>query len=222
MRLISHDAQVAYGNNASVDRFVSIDRLNRFLFTRPPRSASLDDAAIHECGHLVAFEAENLIAWSAKINGGSNGHEWCGLAQRARDFGSYVDAPHFLAEARATLAGPIAEELLSQSGSLASSIAELVGARICVERAAELLFVDPESLWIKTVREAAALVERYAKEIEALAELLEKRKKITASSPSVRKILKRVQGGVSASCTISPQAQHACDDIIRLVAEVSP
>ncbi len=185
----------------STERFdpgVLCDRLQAFVTKHPMRPGSRTEAALHEAGHLVAYQAGGRVAGMAEIRGTAfSAGGWGGSAWAEAPFCTEC-SPHqhvpreFYRDARDTLAGPLSEDLLG-GGDALNNIAELMEARLLSNRAAELQGCDPVQLWRRTLRRAVALVEFYQDEIRAIAEPLERRKRIMCFRPSMRQILQHVK-----------------------------
>jgi hypothetical protein len=206
--LYGHDAQIDYG---AIRRVVAAQLPDIQLI-----NGSRETVAVHECGHFVAFEQEGLIAGKATIRGSAfDGGGWSGIAFPHGDVylgsGRWTPVPEDLCRfARVTLAGPIAEELLA-GGCALHNPGELLSARACSGRAAELAQATPSDVWKLNVLLAAALVECWSHQILELASMLQKRKEIDRRSPSVRGVLR----------TIAPNkiGGHRLSDGGRSVAE---
>jgi hypothetical protein len=131
------------------------------------------------------------------------------------------DPDALLAEAQASLAGPLAEELLG-AGDALSSIGELVEAAMLSDRAAELSNCDDTEVWGKTLRGTIALVGHHRGEIGDISELLERRGRISSGERSIRKILARVEqapidmGSVSErGLALARKIEDAVKELVR-------
>jgi hypothetical protein len=190
---------------------------------RPPRNASARTAAVHEGAHFVLFQLEGFGAWEAQIWGSKFGR--FGYAGTARPFTlPGADAPaacraaDFIADARATLAGPIAEELLND-GDAAFNISEFWQARVVLARAAQLSGRKRADLWRDALIGAAVRVEYYQDEILAVADMLERRARITCWQPSIKRVLKAVDAKRFVAQPVSARGQLVIDTINSALRE---
>ncbi|WP_330083304.1 hypothetical protein [Methylocystis iwaonis] len=207
-----------YGRKASIDAAA----IHKIVSAYPLIPASRKGAAVHECGHFVADEREGLLARTARIEGSPfNHHGWGGEATHWGDL--YLEPrrwPHdpenFCRNARAILAGPIAEELLGDRNAM-GNFAELMQARAYSDRAAELLPDLYGAVWCENVFETVAVIECYTAQIFELATVLAKRREITRNSRGVSKILKTIKPRTPIGTNnLSPRGKAlAC----RIVAE---
>jgi hypothetical protein len=178
---------------------------------------------MHEAGHLIGYEFEGLVAGKAQIGGPPFGRGgWGGTAWRFEtpciEHGPWANKPdEFLREAKGMLAGPLAEEVLGDGDAL-SSLGELTKAKLLVKRAAELSARDPGEVWRGTLIVTAAIVERYADEIEEIADLLTRRKRVTRWEPSTRKILERVRRVPLAVAGVSSRSSR----LVHLIESTVP
>jgi hypothetical protein len=183
--------------------------LKVFLAAHPMRSGTKEQVALHEAGHFVGFEACGLIAGTAEIHGSTFGrYGWGGVAKPwnspAYLWPQDLVPDDFLGDARAALAGPVAEELLADGDAL-SSIGELADAALRSDRAAELSGRDDIEMWNETLLGAVALVERHRPEILDIAEVLGRKKRISRTDRAVEKILARVPQGPIDTRALSPR-----------------
>ena len=171
--------------------------LEALLAKHPMQGATREQAAVHEAAHLVFDEAAGMGPTTAKIFGTPGFSRGWGGEARAMGARCFEQTPErhdpieFLRDARQSVAGTVAEELIA-GGDALSSIGELVQAWAYVYRASELWGCDHAALWRKTLSRAVALMEHYGSEIRDIAKVLDRRRRIFDSTPSVRKILPRV------------------------------
>jgi hypothetical protein len=170
------------------------DELEAFLMEHPTRGATRFQAAIHEAGHFVAFEAEGMWAGQAVVSGSPFTRCWGGSALAwDRPWirpGASVD--ELLRDARALLAGPWAEAVLGK-GDLRSSAGELFQVSILVARAAQLQQRDRHQVLASTIVNTAKIIEAHAKAIEEIASKLMKARSITRQTRGCEKVLDRVR-----------------------------
>jgi hypothetical protein len=153
----------------------------RCLREHPMTDATRRQVALHEAGHLLAYEVEGLVALKANIHGSPYGRGgWSGKAWPAnelcigpRDWQRWGSPNDLLREARMSFAGPWAEFFLG-GGDIASSIGELVESHILAAQAADLLGRDPRMVVDEVVAGTRAIVAEYMAEIEEIADLLER------------------------------------------------
>lgn len=203
-----------YGIKTPVDR----DAIRKTVSPHPLVPVSREDAAIHESGHFLTDEHEGFHAATACIKGSPFG--WGGKTKNCSDLDFDLapeSAPHdpkdFSRNARAILAGPIAEELIG-GGSVFENFAELIQARVYSDRAAELTPDLYGVLWIENVRRTVAIVEHYQLQILKLAEMLARRREITRLQPSVRKVLTTIMSRAPLPMTLSPEGKALAHRII--------
>ena len=171
--------------------------IEAWLSQHPLRGATKRQAALHEAGHLIAYEFDGMIAGKACIEGspfgrGSwGGGAWCIDTPNTTHGPCANDPNEFLREARGVLAGAFAEAMLGDGDAL-SSVGELAEARFLTARAAEILGHDKSDIWHETLTETAAIVERHASEIEEIADLLMRRRRVNRFECSTGRILTRV------------------------------
>jgi hypothetical protein len=189
----------------------------------PLRPGTRRQAVVHEAGHLIGFEFEDLIAGGACVNGPPFGRGgWGGEAWRYRErcieHGPWANDPlAFIREATGRLAGPIAEEVLGDGHAL-TSIRELIEAKLLTARAAELSGRDGGFFWHAALLRTAAIVERHANEIEEIAEMLMHRKRVNRDQPSMRRILERVRPALVALAGLSTRST----ELVRLIETAVP
>ncbi len=227
LKEIKRSVQSVYSLDEPFDANVILGRLGAFLASHPMRAATRAQVAVHEAGHLVGFEFGGLVAGKAQIYGTPFGRGgWGGKAFPLNppcysEGQQHTDPDQFLHDARAALAGPLAEDLIS-CGDAPSSIGELVAARVIAERAAELLNRDEAAVWREILRGAIALVERYEVEIRDIAELLARRRRIDRFQPSTRKILRRVTQTPINTTLVSERGKalfHRIEDSLMELAQ---
>jgi hypothetical protein len=200
------------------------ERVARHFIRRPPRGVSRESVAVHESSHFVTAHLERFGACSAEIFGSRHG--WGGCAASI-DAPCPTDPRELLGEARVVVAGPIAVELLGDvgRGGAADNIEELLKARFILARAAELAGRRKGSLWRGTLIEAAQRVEFFAPEICDLGAVLARRKTIHASSPTVKRVLRRVDaksGKDLSPLTLSLRCENILADIDAILSEFLP
>ena len=199
LRYIESAHSDIHGRKVPFDKYALAGPLEAFLAKHPMQYTTRSQVATHEAGHFVAFEACGLCAGTASIYGGRDG--WSGEAN-AWNLPNYsgehwvcdyaIYSAGFINEARAALAGPIAEELLDE-GDAFDAIGELVEAALRANRAAQMLGRDEAEIWDETLLAAVAIVERERRAILDVAALLEKNKQISCTNRPVKKILAGVK-----------------------------
>lgn len=192
-----------------------------WLSKYPLRAATRRQAALHEAGHLIAFEAEGMVAFYATIRGSSFGRAgWGGVAncQQPPAIGpDCFDPDELLREARATLAGAWAEAVLGD-GDVFSSPSELCEAHLLAVRTAKLSARDEVQVWRETLLRTAAIVEQCASEIEEIAEMLSRRRRVTRYESSTRRVLERVQRTPIAVASVSTRSK----ELVSLIEAAVP
>lgn len=169
-----------HGPSCESFRETLLTRARNFLRQHPVCAATRQQVAIHEAGHLVSFELEGMVAARAKVDGKSVGDNgWCGVANcwDPPVVNPKTDAHDLLREARAALAGPIAEELLS-GGDVCASLGELIDARVLTDRAGRQLGCDPDQLLHEVLVSVAASIEINAVPLHRIANRLTRRRTI--------------------------------------------
>ena len=192
----------------------------RYYATWQPRSSSRRAAAIHEAAHFAAMHVEGFGARHAKIYNRSDG--WCGEAASLTT--SCLNNPRSLVrKARATLAGPLAEELFGDAGNeaIADCFEEFLHAGFIVKRAAMLWGQSNAALWQSTVIEAAALVEFWTAEICDIAAVLARRKIIHAQDRPIRHILARVSAKSLTIWKFSPRCMDILTSVLPLASSTN-
>ena len=192
--------------------------LEAFTRRHPMTAATKEQAAIHEAGHSVAYERLGMMMNAAEINGPPFGRGgWSGTAQyRELFYGPWRGEWYPGAMRRgaiATLAGPIAEELIGRGDAL-SSVGEVVAAIVLVRCAAELEGHKPSEILHEVVLGSSVLVTRHEPEIRDIGALLIKRGRIRRSQPSVRKILSRVPRAAIDTEPLSVSGQTLFDKLM--------
>lgn len=221
---IERDWSTLFGSTANYPEKAIRSALTPWLARHPTTGATT--AAVHEAGHFVLFERMGMSAQTAKIHGSAGGRgAWTGSAgawgqpdrtcvANAKTWGH---APPW-GKAIATLAGPIAEELVGEGDAL-SSIGELVGATLWAVRVGKLRGQPSDAAVLKAVTEAISLVERLAPEIRDVGEVLARRKRISRDL-SIEKILARVPRGPVRAEPLSEDGQTLGNQIIAAFEQV--
>jgi hypothetical protein len=166
----------------ALDRRAVETLVERHYRWHPMRGATQREAAIHEAGHYVGYEVVGMQAAVAELFSPRRGEtEWSGRASawdmRPRDREGYT--PDILrADLVATLAGPIAEALLTPEGDPLSSLPELVEARFVAEALADMTNRAAAGVFFLAALRAASMVERHAAGIEQCAARLMTRRRI--------------------------------------------
>jgi hypothetical protein len=205
------------GPGAVVEKDAVRDKIEVCLLTHPTRGASKRQAAVHEAGHLVAYEAEAMVAVAAAIRRVSQHCQaWTGWALCINcPYTQYGPLPHdpedFLRDASAALAGPWAEALLGDGDAL-GSLAEVCEARLLVSQGAQIMNRSNCDIWRET------LVRTHANEIEKIADILMRSQQVAAVQPSIRKILQRIRPMQMSGHCVSPR----CEELIRQVEANAP
>jgi len=153
-------------------------RMRNFLHEHPMPAATRQQTAVHEAGHLVAFELEGMSAWAAEISGTPFGHQgWGGSASCSNEVfvNEKANASDLLRHARAAVAGPIAEGLIAR-GDVYGSVGELIDARVLIDCAARRLGADPDELAHATLVQVVAYIEANAVCVSAIADRLSGRR----------------------------------------------
>lgn len=200
-----------------------LDAVEALLSKDPMQPGTKRHAAIHEAGHLAGYENQGMAATSAVIEGRPFGHgSWGGWAsyfiEPCIEPGPWISDPNdFLRMAKGIFTGPLAEGLLA-NGHTTSAIGELTEAKLLTSRAAQLLGQEEDEVLRETLMMSAAIVERYANEIEELASLLMRRRRINRTEPSTRKILERVQRVTIAADRVSKRSR----EIVGIVQAALP
>jgi hypothetical protein len=198
--------------------------LEAFTLRHPMTAATKEQAAIHEAGHSIAYERLGMMMNAAEITGPRFGRGgWGGTAQYCELFYGpwrgewYPDAMQ--RGAIATLAGPIAEELIGRGEAL-SSLGEVVAAIVLVRRAAELEGRKPSEFLHEVFLGTSRLVARHEPEIRDIGALLIKGGRIHRSQPSVRKILSRVPRAAIDTEPLSVSGQTLFDKLMGAFEEL--
>lgn len=222
---IERDWSTLFGSAANYPERAIRSALELWLAGHPTTGATREMAAFHEAGHFVLFERMGISAQTAKIHGSAGGRgAWTGGAGAwgQPDRACVINAKTWghvplWGEAIATLAGPIAEELVGEGDAL-SSIGELVGASLWAGRVGKLTGQPSDAAVLKAAIEAISLVERLAPEIRDIGELLAHRKRI--SRDDVLKILARVPRGPVKAEPLSEDGQALCNQIMAAFEQV--
>ena len=211
------------GPAAVVEKDTVCNEIEGCLLRHPTRGASKRQAALHEAGHFVAYEAETMVAAAAVIERGSQRCQaWTGWALCLHSpYTLYGPFPHnpedFLRDARAALAGPWAEALLGDGDAL-GSLAEVCEARLLVTQGARMMNRSNRDIWRETLVRTGAIVEHHANEIEKIAEILYRTQRVTAAKPPMRRILQRVQ----PASMLGRRVSHRCELLVRLIEAETP
>jgi hypothetical protein len=182
--------------------------------------SSRNAAAIHEAAHFAAMHVEGFGARHARIY--NRDGNWNGEAASLTAPG--LNNPHSLIrKARATLAGPLAEELLGDAGNeaIADCFEEFLHAGFIVKRAAMLWGQSNAALWQSTVIEAAALVEFWTAESCDIAAVLARRKIIHAQDRPIRRILARVSAKSLTIWKFSPRCMDILTSVLPLASSTN-
>ena len=171
-------------------------------------------AATHEAGHFLAFEVLGLGASVAQIHGRLFG--WGGWGGTAHPLSEvhflYATPDDLLKEALVSLAGPLAEQILSNGDAL-SSAGELFGARIYVDRAAKMTGEDTDILWHRTIIKAVALVYHYNSAINGIAQLLSARRRVWPGNRAIIKIFASISCMTDLNYEIPQHLQFLAEQI---------
>lgn len=217
--------RLIFGPNESYPEDAIRAALAPWLAGHLTRGATREQAAIHEAAHLVAFERVGMIACTAQIYRSRGGQgAWAGTAgpaERAgwsRIWGKNFGGPTMIrGEAIAAMAGPIAEEVIG-GGDALSSIGELVSASLWAMRAGELAGQPWKATVSSAVVESISLVEQHAPDIQAIGQVLARRKCI--SRGDVEGILARVPQGPVVATPLSAAGQALHDEIMGAFEQV--
>ena len=166
---------------------------------RPAQSRTIGQAAAHETGHFVAYQAMGMVALSAEIFTSSRGCDgWHGYAvggvRPARHVtgGLYLlTAEHCLAKAVSTLAGPATEHFFSDYHMHGAS-GEMIETCLLARKLADILGIGFEQAMADVLRCTVALLERHAPVIRGITALLVRRKRIACSKEPVARLLAKV------------------------------
>jgi hypothetical protein len=223
---IERDWLALFGSTQVYPRAATRSALTPWLAGHPTTGATRETAAIHEAGHFVAFERMGMIAATARIYGPAGGRgAWTGTAGAAGSPDRYqVENAKtsgwepLWGEAIATLAGPIAEELVGRGEAL-SSIGELVGASLWAVRVGKLTGQPGDATVFKAVVETTSIVERLASEIRHIGDVLAGRKRISRDR-SIESILSHVPRGPIAASPSSQNGKALCSKIMIAFEQV--
>ena len=183
-----------FGNCHGFDDLDLPRRFDQHFRRNPYRLPDRRTVAIHESGHFVADEVEGFGAWMAKISAPRFGRGgWAGHAQPAdgRCFDGLPEkheATRFVSDARVTLAGPLAEQLIGP-GIATNNIAELLEVHLILRRASQLSGAKTSLLWKEALQRTITLVEYYRDEVLSISDVLEKRKQIFRHQRGVKSVL---------------------------------
>jgi hypothetical protein len=231
--VIGRDWRILFGPDEPWDNDVTAKALVPFLTEHPMRSASQLAIAIHEVGHLIAFERLGMIATHAYIEGSALGRRgWGGEANavnRAEHANRHLPPPYWgpdvlWNEAVSALAGPVAEERLgggdawggSFTGDAWGSIGELIAASFWAAEARRLDGQDDErEAFCDALRVAIHIVELYPTAIREIAGMLVRRRRIYATDRSVKKILADIPQGPIDAKPFSERGQALFDKIVN-------
>ena len=211
-----------HGASIGVDEDALLVLMEAFVSQHPWQHATKRQAAVHEAGHLIAFQFDGMTsgeAWIEKPLFELDG--WGGRAvghgTPSIEDGRCYKNPNVSCRAREVLAGPLAEAVLG-NGCALSSIYELIEAKLLAERAAELSTGDKGEVWRETLLTAAAIVERHADEIEKIAGRLMRRGRVHTYQASTTKILSRVRKVPAAPADLSTRSL----EVVRLIEAAVP
>ncbi len=169
-----------YGFSCEGFREVLYVRLRNFLREHPMRAATREQTAIHEAGHLISFEMQEMVAEYARLEGASFGHGgWGGAANcwERPSIGPKADARNLLRDARCALAGPVAEELLG-GGDVFGSVGELIDARVLINFAARQVGYQPDALAREELLSVANAIEINATALLSISDQLARKREI--------------------------------------------
>lgn len=167
-----------------------------FLKKHGQPDATRKQAALHEAGHYVVYEAQGMIAGSAYIIGSPGGWAgWSGYALAVKapllqNRYSYT-TQDVIDEARATIAGPWAEAVLGRS-SPNSSVSEIIETHFLAARAAEMSHRESNHVLADIIASTAAIVRTFEEEIQRVASYLERRRNISYLDRFHSKVLANV------------------------------
>lgn len=159
----------------------------------PPTHRRL--VAVHEAGHVVAFEATGALFHRAEVKRiDRRSDNWIGEAFSCDPpplMPRWITSDGALCDAVSTLAGPIAEEMYG-GGVVEASPWEVLHSRACVTRAASLSAKQDRRRWGCVLKLTVALVECNARNIADIADLLMRKERIRRCDRVAQKILSRV------------------------------
>jgi hypothetical protein len=153
------------------------DFIGEFLHEHPLAAASRRQAAVHEAAHMVAYEALGMVASRASIRGttfGRNG--WSGTAHPLEML-PLTSSSNLIREAIAAYVGPRAESRLA-GGDECSSPGERLECFLLASLADDL--VDAKgNLFVAVLAQADRIIDAYESLIFAIADVLERQRRIT-------------------------------------------
>lgn len=153
--------------------------------------------AIHEAGHAIAFEVTGCGCYQIKLFRGVHLQAWSGIAipfTMPPLQPQYCDAEGALVDAIFTLSGPMAEELHG-NGVATASIGEILGARACVTRAAELSGLVDADLWHSTLEHTAFLLHANEAVLDELTSLLMTKTKVSCHDRVAKRLFSLIRPG---------------------------
>ena len=203
--------------NQEVKKFIAA-RFQQY----PPQPMTKEQAALHEAGHYIAFEAEGMIATTAEIHGSAGGRKgWGGIAyaaERPMYNAQPITPGKLISEARAAIAGPWAEFSLG-GGDFSDSISEIIEVHFLAACAAERLGCRRHQVLDHIVVGTAATVNAHRTGIEKIAELLGNQKRIFRN-PSIRSVLK--SAATTPVSDLHPAPQRHIDELGELLTGAVP
>jgi hypothetical protein len=210
---IEETIREVYGRFTLVDRAHVVGRFEAFFTKHPKRRATRRDAALHEAGHFVLFEACGAYSNEAMIYGSPSG-EWGGEAV-------YFFGPpdHDARKAQVTLAGPLAEYLLG-GRAVHNNVGELFEARFLAGRAARISKGDRAKTWREVVLRTVALVSRHSNDIQDVARQLQCRQHIRRLDPPIDQIIQRIQPAPIGLTAVSDRALEILQEITGAMKEL--
>lgn len=189
-----------FGKDAPFDVAGFTARVADHFVRHPWRPTGLGDTALHEAGHFIVSEVEGFVPYDAEVcapqkpGDGWSGEQRCWAARCFDGRPEHHDPDRLIRDARATLAGPLAEAMFGSDGAALGNIAELWEVRIFLARAGQLSDRARAAIWRETITRTASLNDFYAAEIRALGCLLKKRKRITRDQRNTKSVLDQVSG----------------------------
>ena len=195
-----------------------------FLTRHPMRNATREQVALHEAGHFIGFERVGSGAFQAHVDGTPFGHYGWGGGANGLDRLEYLYPEEWTPdqlrrEAWTGLGSPIAEELIG-GGDALGSVGELVEAAVLAFKAADVARRDGDKVLREVIVGGVSLVECCRAEIEAVAAVLGRRKRITCSERSVKKILARVPRTPFVAAPLSAEGRALGDKIMGAFAQL--